>query len=143
MSWAYDQAVQLLNASKLATDGASKLVRAARSRRAPRATLTPFPHGAQHSLQQLGELLFRKEPALVPQFSAALLELQVRRPFAAACATPWPGFLKPLQADPTGAVRKFLATVLDALAGSSVQLVAPCAAAAICLLRVRGEHEAW
>ena len=48
-----------------------------------------------------------------------------------------PGFLTLCQAEPTGAVRKFLATVLDAIAGSSVQLVAPCAAAAICLLRVR------
>ena len=50
---------------------------------------------------------------------------------------PLPGFLTLRQAEPTGAVRKFLATVLDAIAGSSVQLVAPCAAAAICLLRVR------
>ena len=30
MSWAYDQAVRLLNDAKVATDGASKLVRAAR-----------------------------------------------------------------------------------------------------------------
>ena len=34
MSWAYDQAVRLLNDAKVATDGASKLVRGARLRRA-------------------------------------------------------------------------------------------------------------
>ncbi len=81
MSWACDQAVQLLNASKLATDGASKLVRLARVRGASHAALTPRPAcRSQHALQQLAELLFRKEPALVPQFSGALLELQARGP---------------------------------------------------------------
>lgn len=47
MSWACDQAVQLLNASKLATDGASKLVRLARVRGASHAALTPRPPAAR------------------------------------------------------------------------------------------------
>ena len=38
-------------------------------------------------------------------------------------------------------MRKFLASVLDALAGSSVHLVAPCASAAICLIRVRSRAQ--
>jgi len=138
MSWAYEQAVQLLNDAKLAGDTVSKVVRTAcvahctlRSTRRSNPRRVP----SQHLLQQLSELLFRKEPALIPQFSVALLELQVRGSAVRqrGCA----GFLTPSQAEPTTAVRKFLATVLEPLAGSSVQLVAPCVAAAICLLRVR------
>ena len=102
----------------------------------PVAPGSRLPDAAQQLLQQLGELLFRKEPALVPQFSAALLELQVRAGAMRRCGAA-PGFLTSVQAEPAGAVRKFLASVLDALAGSSVHLVAPCAAAAICLIRVR------
>ena len=97
-----------------------------------------MPPVPQQLLQQLGELLFRKEPALVPQFSAALLELQARASALRSCSAA-PGFLTRAQAEPTGAVRKFLASVLDALAGSSVHLVAPCASAAISLMRVRGQ----
>lgn len=141
MSWAYDQAVQLLNASKLATDGASKLVRLARVRGASHAALTPprLPLAARPPAARR---------AAFPQGARAGSAVQRRaaRATGARARTPAPrarGFLTTAQAEPTAAVRKFLATVLDALAGSSVQLVAPCAAAAICLLRVRsGAHTA-
>ena len=54
-TWARDQAVELLNGAKLATDAPAKT----------------------SSLKQLAELVIRKDPSLLDEFLDPLLELQV------------------------------------------------------------------
>lgn len=114
-SWAHDQAVQLLNDAKLATDATAKTAH----------------------LKELQELVLRKDPTLLRVFFQPLLELQVdpntavRKTIATMCeqiCVNHPQYIAPC----VGAIRTMLKDAVP-MAGSTVRLLVIVSSIASCI----------